>query len=802
MKFSLSWLKKHLQTDASLDEIVDAMVRVGLEVESVDNPAERLKDFTIGEVLEAEPHPDADKLRVCKVATRDGEKQIVCGAPNARAGIKVAYAPVGAYVAGIDVTLSKAKIRGVESFGMMCSASELELGDDHDGIIEAPETAEIGANVAQVLGANDPVIDFEVTPNRPDTNGVVGVARDLAAAGIGKLITPPTETIDGEFDCPQKIELEFDQDTANACPVFAGRYVRGVKNGPSPKWLQDQLRAIGLRPINALVDITNYISYDSARPLHVYDADKLTGPIRARLAREGETLLALDDKEYALEPAMCVIADDRAVLGLGGVMGGVDTGCSQDTTNVFIECAYFDPLRTAKTGRKTGIVSDARYRFERGIDPASVETGIEQATAMVLELCGGSPSAVEIAGAIPLENAVVSFPPNEVKRLTGIDVQETEMEEILSALGFGVTKGDVWSLDVPSWRPDIEGKADIVEEVVRIVGFDRLPEVSLPVLNAVEKSKLTTMQQRRRIARRTLAARGALEAVTWSFMDKDDAVHFVSEETLNDKGLVLSNPISSDLAVMRPSLLPNLMRAIQRNSDRGNAHVSLFEVAQIFEGDQPDDQKYLAACVRRSAPTRHWQSSAQFDVFSAKADALGVLESLGVKVSGLQINQKDAPAAYHPGRFGALVQGRNPLAYFGEIHPRLLKAMRIDGPLFACEILLENIPQGKAKPTKARSALTSSDLMPLHRDFAFVVADDVEVAAILKAVRAAEKKLLKDISVFDVYRGDNVDAGQKSVAIEVVLQPVTQTLTDKEIDAVSEKIIASVEKAVGAKLRA
>ena len=458
MKFTLSWLKEHLETNASLDEIVDAMVSVGLEVEEVEDPAERLKDFTIGEVLHAEKHPDADKLKVCKVATKDGEKQIVCGAPNARTGIKVAYAAVGTYVPGIDVTLSKAKIRGVESHGMMCSARELELGDDHDGIIEAPEGAQIGDPVAGVMGATDPVIDFEVTPNRPDTNGVNGVARDLAAAGLGRLITPSPQAIEGAFDSPQKVSLRFDEDAKDACPCFAGVYVRGVKNGPSPQWLQDKLRAIGLRPINALVDITNFMSYDRARPLHVFDADKLKGDIHARLGEKGEKFLALDGKEYKIDDTMCVIADDSGVLGLGGVMGGEETGCTEDTVNVFVECAYFNPLRTAKTGRKTGITSDARYRFERGVDPSFILPGAAMATQLILDLCGGEPSKVEVAGEVPTFKKTVAFPPSETKRLTGMSVDEARAEEILKTLGFSVNRSDPWLVDAPSWRPDIGGK--------------------------------------------------------------------------------------------------------------------------------------------------------------------------------------------------------------------------------------------------------------------------------------------------------------------------------------------------------
>ncbi|MEO0400633.1 MAG: phenylalanine--tRNA ligase subunit beta [Pseudomonadota bacterium] len=805
MKFSLSWLKEHLETDASLDQIVDTMVAVGLEVEHVDDPADRLKDFTIGEVLHAEQHPDADKLRVCKVATRDGEKQIVCGAPNARAGIKVAYAAVGTYVPGIDVTLSKAKIRGVESFGMMCSARELELGEDHDGIIEAPLDAEIGAPVAAVLGADDPVIDFEVTPNRPDTNGVDGIARDLAAAGLGRLMTPTPAPVAGAFPCPQKIGLHFDEATATACPAFAGRVIRGVRNGPSPKWLQDKLRAVGLRPINALVDVTNYLSYDRARPLHVYDVDKLSGEICARLGRAGEKFLALDGKEYAVDDTMCVIADQARVLGLGGVMGGEESGCTEETTSVFIESAAFDPLRTAKTGRKTGIVSDARYRFERGVDPAFMVSGLELATKLILDVCGGESSEIEIAGAAPIVEVVIDFPPTEVKRITGLDVEESDIKRILTALGFEVDAANQsWRVTAPSWRPDIGGKADLVEEVARIVGLDHLPTAQLPTRRAVETSKLTPVQVRRGAVRRALAAHGLHEVVTWSFTDEKSAALFSDgADWLKEKGLVLANPISADLAAMRPSILPNLVAALQRNADRGRGDLGLFEVAPVYLGDRPEDQALVAAGARRSDPPRDWRAATSpADVFTAKADAVAALAAAGGRPEQAQIAAA-APAWYHPGRSGVMRLGpKRVLAAFGELHPRVLKAMDVDGPIVGFEIYLDAIPQPKAKGGKARSALDASEFMPLRRDFAFLVDVDIAADVLLRAVRGAEKSLIDGVRLFDDYRGKGVPEGQKSLAVEVTLQPRDKTLKDEEIEAVSAKIVAQVEKATGGVLRA
>jgi phenylalanyl-tRNA synthetase beta chain len=797
MKFSLSWLKKHLETDATLDEIIETMVRVGLEVEEVDNPAERLKDFTIGHVLEAEQHPDADKLRVCKVATKDGEKQIVCGAPNARKGIKVAYAAVGTYVAGIDVTLSKAKIRGVESFGMMCSARELGLGEDHDGIIEAPEDAEVGQPLVEALGVNNPVIDFEVTPNRPDTNGVLGVARDLAAAGLGKLITPAYELPKGDFDSPQKTELDFPADKADACPVFGGVYIRGIKNGPSPQWLQDALTQIGLRPINALVDVTNYVSYDRARPLHVYDAAKLSGPIRARLGKgDSDTFEALDGKEYTPDDTMTVIADDTRCLGFGGIMGGEYSGCTEETTDVFVECAYFDPTRTAKTGRKTGIISDARYRFERGIDPASIESGLAQAVALITEMCGGEVSTLEIAGKVPDTENIVEFPPSEVKRLTGLDVAEADMERILTALGFDVSKGNPWKVAAPSWRPDIEGKADIVEEIARIFGMEALPSTPLPRLATVEAPKYSKAQERVRLVKRDMAARGFMEAVTWSFCDAPHAALFGGGQT----ELVLANPISSDLGVMRPSVLPGLLTALHRNMARGRQQVSLFEVGPTYQGDQPDQQSMVAAGIRYGAAERHWQETAAQDVFTVKADAISALETAGINTGNLMILDT-APGHYHPGRSGILSLGpKNHLAYFGELHPRVLKEMDIDGTVYAVEVLLDNVPAGKHKPTKTKPALQASDLQAVRRDFAFIVPAETPAEQLLKAVRGADKKLITGVSLFDVYEGKGVEDGHKSLALEVTLQPLEKTLTDEEIDAVADRVIAQATKA-GATLR-
>ncbi|MGV6820833.1 MAG: phenylalanine--tRNA ligase subunit beta [Parvularcula sp.] len=793
MKFTLSWLKKHLDTDASLDDIIATMVKVGLEVESIENPADRVRGISVGHVLTAEKHPDADKLKVCTVATCDGEKQIVCGAPNARAGIKVAYAPVGTYIAGIDVTLSKAKIRGVESLGMMCSARELELGDDHDGIMELSADAAIGTDLAELLDLNDPVIDFEVTPNRPDTNGVDGVARDLAAAGLGTLIAPAADPVKGQFPQPFGIEI----DAPDACPAFAGRVIRGIKNGSSPQWLQDQLRAIGLRPINALVDITNFLSYDSARPLHVYDVSKLTGSIRARMGRSGETLDALDGKTYPIDETMCVIADEARVLGLGGVMGGTYSGCEETTTDVFIESALFDPMTTARTGRKTGIVSDARYRFERGVDPASVLLGLERATALVLEFCGGEPGDIHLAGEIPQTERVVEFPPTEVARLTGIDIPDSEKESILTALGFSVSRGGVWSVTVPSFRPDIEGKADLVEEIARIHGLDTLPSIAMAPLPGERRPTPSVLATRTKAVRSAMSRAGFDEAVTWAFCDGTTGALFGANPALR-----LSNPISSDLDTMRPSPLPNLLAAVGRNMARGAIYVRLFEVGGGYESDAPDGQRTILTAIAAGAEPNSWdRKPSPPDVFLAKRLALGALEAAGVNTSNL-MTLPGGPDYFHPGRSGQFGLGpKKILARFGELHPSVLKQMDLVGPIAVAEVTLDAIPVPKNIGTRTKPALETSSLMPVRRDFAFVQDEEKPAEALLKAIKGAEKSLIADVRLFDVYRDEAIGAGKKSLALEVTLQPRDRTLTDEDIETVSKKIIAQAEKATGAILR-
>ncbi len=803
MKFTLAWLKEHLDTKASVETIAATLTRIGLEVEEVFDPATAFAPFRVAEVLRCEKHPNADKLQVCEVDTGTERLQVVCGAPNARTGLKGVFAPVGSYVPGGDLTLTKAKIRGVESNGMLLSERELQLSDEHSGIIELDAGAKIGSPAASALGLDDAVIEVAITPNRPDCLGVRGIARDLAAAGLGKLKKDTVKPVKGGFVSLTPIELDFDKESASACPVFAGRLVRNVTNGPSPDWLRTRLKAIGLRPINALVDITNYISYDRARPLHVYDADKLTGAMRARLGRKGESFAALDGKTYAVDGDMCVIADDRAVLGLGGVMGGEDTGVTEATTNVFIESAYFDPKRTARTGRKLGIQSDARYRFERGVDPDFVVPGLELATSLVVDLCGGDPSKVIIAGKPPKSNRPFKFDVGLVKRLSGLDLENSEIKRLLSALGVGLDgKGKALKAAPPSWRPDITGPADLVEEVVRLVGVDNVPATPMTRAAGVAKPVLTEAQLRQRLTRRVLASRGFVEAVTWSFIPPAEAALFGG----GAPELTLSNPISTELAQMRPSLLPGLITAAQRNRDRGFADGALFELGQAYRGAAPEDQFVAASGVRFGHSTlegsgRHWSGEAPAsDVFAVKEDAVAALAALGLAQASLA-SAREAPPWFHPGRSGALKLGpKTVLGVFGELHPDLLASLGVDAPIAGFELYLDAIPPAKRKGA-GRLALDASDLQPVRRDFAFLLDRDVAAGDVVRAALGADRALISDVGVFDVFTGQGVPEGRKSLAIEVTLQPREKTLTDAEIEAVAAKIVAAVTKATGGELR-
>lgn len=805
MKFTLSWLKDHLETQATLGEIVATLDAIGLEVESVTDKAQELAAYRIARVIEAVQHPNADRLRVCTVDTGEGDPiQVVCGAPNARTGMKSVFAPPGTYIPGKDLTLGVGVIRGVESAGMLCSEAELELSEDHDGIIDLPEDAPVGALYATYAQLDDPVIEISLTPNRPDCTAIRGIARDLAAAGLGTLRQEQARAPLSEGQSPVGVRLDLPGEE-HLCPAFALRLVRGVKNGPSPEWMQRRLRAIGLRPINALVDITNYVTHDRGRPLHVFDAAKVKGELVVRKARDGEELLALDGKTYTLDSTMVVIADENGPESLAGIMGGEHSGCDETTTDVLIESALWDPLNVAQTGRKLGIITDARYRFERGVDPNYTLPGLDLAAQLVLDLCGGQVSKTHLAGAIPDPSRIIAFPFAETKRLSGLDLPKAEAHAILELLGFHISgSGEEVKVLPPSWRPDIEGKADLVEEIVRIAGLDRIEPVPLGRIEAsVVKPLLTLLQKRTSQARRALATRGLAEAVTWSFIAREDALAFGGGHPF----LALANPIAAELSDMRPSLLPGLLRAAQRNADRGFGDVALFEVGQCFEDDTPEGQKMRAAGIRRGTARpegagRHWDGGARaVDLFDAKADALALLATLGVAVEKLQI-VPGGPDYLHPGRSGRLQFGpKNVIGHFGELHPAVLKALDVKGPIVAFELTLDAIPAPKAKPTKARAKLDLSEFQPLTRDFAFVVDRDVAAGDILRAAQGAERNLVTDVEVFDVYEGEHVGEGRKSVAIAVTLQPQEKTLTDAEIEAVSQKIVAEVGRKTGGTLR-
>ncbi len=796
MKFSLSWLRDHLETDVDLARLLDAMTMAGLEVEDVADPAAKLGAFTVARIVEARRHPNADKLQVCQVETKLGRLEIVCGAPNARAGLVTAFAPIGTYIPGSGITLEARPVRGVVSNGMLCSGAELELDTDADGIMELDASLAVGTPLAEALALNDPVIDFEVTPNRPDWLGVVGVARDLAAAGVGKFITKPVMPVPGRFASPVKVATE----EPKACPIFAGRLIRGVKNGPSPEWLQRKLRAVGLKPRNALVDITNYLSLDRARPLHVYDADKVKGVVRARMGKAGESFVALDGKTYEATPAMCVIADESGVIGLGGVMGGESTGCSEATTDVLVESAWFDPLITFQTGRATGIKSDAKYRFERGVDPGFVVPGIELATKLILEMCGGEPSEVMVAGEAPAAPAPVRYDPDRVTTLAGLTVAPTRQRAILKALGFETSPEGSGTKTLivtpPSWRRDVEGSADIVEEIARIEGYGAIPMNQPPRAAGHRPPPASVGESRLRVARRFLAGAGWLEAVTWSFVPHRFAALFGGGAS----NLLIANPIAADLDCMRPSALPNLIAAAQRNADRGHGDLRVFEAGPIYLGDGDADQARAVAAVWQPKAQRHWQTMPAPDVFEMKRDCLALLEALGAPVASLQIGADAAPW-WRPGRAGVLKIGAKPIATYGEIHPRVLDAMGVSGPVLAFEVLVDALPAPRAKPTRAKPVLELSDLMPLSRDFAFIVDEKVAAAELVRAAIGADKQLVADVALFDVYRGAGVPDGKKSLAIEVTLQPKEKTLTEAEIEAASAKIVAQVGKATGGVLR-
>ena len=804
MKFTLSWLKEHLDTDATPAQIAERLTAIGLEVESVTDASAALKDFIVGEVVTAEKHPNADKLRLCSVSDGKDTLQIVCGAPNARAGIKVVLARPGTVIPASGDALKLGTIRGVESRGMMCSARELLLGEDHDGIIELKPGAKAGEPVVAALVeagllANDPLFDVSITPNRGDAASVFGIARDLAASGLGTLKSEKIAPVAGKFPSPKKITLDFAPENKDACPIFAGRLIRGVKNGPAPKWVQDRLKSVGMKSISALVDATNLISQDRGRPLHVFDADKLSGNLHARMANDHEQVFALDDKTYVLDKDTIVIADDSYARGIAGIMGGMDTGSFEDTRNVFIESAYFDPARIARTGRKQAIISDARYRFERGVDPQFVLPGLELCTQYILEWCGGEASDVVIAGALPPPHKPILFDPALVKSFGGIDVPRARIIGILEDLGFVVEdhapREQGLRVVPPSWRHDVDGPADLVEEVVRIHGLTDVPSVALERPSAVAAPVLSKSQRRTRTARRALAARGFNECVSFSFIAREQAKLFGG----GDDSRQLSNPIASDLDALRPSILPSLLAAAARNAARGFANLQLFEIGAAFDSGVPEAQKTVATAIRTGHPERHWQKGPETaSLFTTKADLLAALEAITGAPMSAPITQ-GAPGWYHPGRSGTIAMGPKVIAQFGELHPKVLAAFDLKVPAAGFEIFLDAIPDAKAKG-KAKPLFQPSPFQAIERDFAFVVDAKVPAGDLVKAVKLADRALIDTVTVFDLYEGKGVPDGKKSIALSVRIQPAAATLTDAEIEALAQKIVAAAMK-LGAVLR-
>ena len=798
MKFTWNWLQDHLETSHSLDEILEILPMIGLEVEEVDNPKERLAAFTAAEIISATRHPNADKLQVCEVNTGSETLQIVCGAPNARAGLKTILAVPGTYIPGLDMTIKRGDIRGETSYGMLCSASELGISEDHEGIMELPEDAVVGTNAAEAAGIDDVMIEIAITPNRGDCLGVRGVARDLAAAGYGSLKPLDFSDEQGTFD--SVISWSVETNDAQSCPLVSGRMFRGITNGPSPSWMQQRLTAIGQRPIDMLVDITNYVMFDIGRPLHAYDADKIAGDrLVIRNAKAGETLTALNEKTYQLDDEMIIIADADGPDDIAGVMGGERTGVSETTTSMFLEIAIFNPVAVAMTGRKLNLNSDARYRFERGLDSDGPKGFAGYIARLVKEITGAEASHLVLAGEGIAATPPLAFAPQDVLGLTGVDVPAARQKEILEVLGFAVDDSDAatWQVTRPSWRPDVHGKADIIEEVIRIHGYEHLPMLSLPRDEMIAKPSVSKLQRRASYLRRALVARDYIEAVTFSFMKDSDAVLFGG----GDEALRLANPISADLNMMRPTILPNLLQATGRNLRRGAQDLSFFEVGPVFHGVPADQQFHICCGVRQG---RKRQADWRFEneavsVFDAKADLLNALEAIGVSVDNLQITS-DAPDYYHPGRSGSLVQGRTVLGTFGEIHPTIAKRFDIKGAVVGFELFFQRVPAPKDKGP-AKPLLSLNALQPLGRDFAFIVDEAVSADALMRAVKAGGKPFVSAVSVFDVYAGDKIEAGKKSLAISVTIQPQKATLVDAEIVEISDKIIASVAKNCGGTIR-
>ncbi len=798
MKFTQEWLKEHLDTEASLTELTDCLTRIGLELEAIEDPAKRLEGFKVAHVVHAEPHPDADRLKILQVDVGDGQlRNVVCGAPNARQGLIGILAQPGCVVPSTGDVLGKGKIRGVESQGMMCSGRELELSDDHDGIIELDD-GQPGMDAAEILGQTDPVVDIAITPNRPDALGVRGIARDLAAAGLGRLKTlaRPEFAEDGAIKVDADIKL--DKDHAWRCPLFIARPFEDVTNSEAPAWMASRLKAIGNRSISSLVDITNWSTITHARPLHVFDADKITGQIHVRMAKQGEELLALDEKTYQLDPEDLVIADDHGPVAIAGVIGGLNTGCTASTKRVILETAYFDPIGVARTGRRHNIISDARYRFERGIDPAFAVMGDQLATAMILEICGGRAGEAVVVGAVPQTTPTIDYDPERLKKLTGMDVPTDQQARMLQDLGFEVRQGDIWRVVAPSWRPDIHGAADLVEEITRLVGLDDLPLTPLPNLDRLPKPVLTATQRRNRRLRHMAAGLGLRELVTWSFLSSAHAQKFGGGDT----ALKLDNPISSELSDMRPSLIPNLLDVAARNIDRGFDDLALFELGPVYHGRKPEDQAqhFTAILVGKKRPDRWHGESRDVDVFDAKALAEAMLGDMAVPTANLML-LGDAPDCYHPGRFGYLSLGpKNKLGCFGELHPAVLASFGITQRVMVVDLFLDQIPLPKSKGTN-RAKLDRPELQSLRKDMAFILAKDVPAGDVVRAAKAADKQLITEVAIFDVFTGGALDVDEKSLAIRLTLQPQDKSLTDEDIAALLDKVAEKVGASTGGRLR-
>ena len=800
MKFTLSWLKSYLDTDRPLAEILEKLTLLGLEVDHVMNPAETLKSFTVAELVEKKQHPNADRLSLCKVKTIDGFKTIVCGDPSIYEGMKSAFAPTGTYIPGKDFTLQKTKIRGIESEGMLCSGLEIGINEDGEKVLDLESSAQVGTPIATYFQLDDPLIDIDITPNRGDCLGVYGIARDLAAANIGTLKSIDVKDITGKFPNPAQVNIDLPKDLLSECLAFGYCVIKDVNNKPSPEWLQNRLKSVGLRPISTLVDITNYLTIDYGRPLHVFDLDKISGPLIVRKAQNGETLKALDEKNHTLDESMTVISDQKGVLALGGIMGGESSGCDENTKNVLLECAAFDPICTAFTGRKLNIESDARYRFERGVDCQTILPGIKKAAELITSICGGQASDIQIAGQIPTDRREVMFRPQRFVQHSGVQIEENEIYNILKRLGFQVEKKESsWQLLTPSWRYDISIEEDIFEEVLRVYGYDKIPVTAFHSDTVIPKPAWSPIQKRILEIRRRMAAQGFFEVITWSFLSQENAKDF-SEKDLN--ALKIINPISHDLSVMRPSILPNLIEAAQKNTNKGRINGCFFEIGPCFFDNTDKGQKNMLAGLRvGKSQTKDWHKKEEdVDVFLSKSDIFSILSMANLQPERLQI-ENGGPNYYHPGRCGTLKLGKQTLGYFGEIHPSILQKKYVKEPTVAFELFLDHLPPIKTKKTKHRGQFIDVNLPSVQRDFAFIVDKSIPADKLLRAVKSADKSLIESVCLFDVYHGDNIDSDKKSIALSITLQPLNKTLTDEDIEKVSESVINIAAKQTGAVLR-